>query len=127
MWATECKRRESKMGSNSEFVEFILGQIENAGEITYRKMFGEYALYANGKIMALVCDDQLYLKPTRAGRAYITNPVEAPPYPGAKPYFLIEDQLEDKDWLSALIRVTVEELPEPKVKSKKKKAKRETK
>jgi len=113
------------MGSNIEFVEFIVDQIENAGEITYKKMFGEYALYCDGKIMALVCDDQLFIKPTKAGRAYITNLVEAPPYPGAKPYFLLEEQLENRDWISNLVRITVKELPEPKPKSKKKKTRTE--
>lgn len=115
------------MASDLGFVEFVVWQIENAGEITYKKMFGEYALYSDGKIMALVCDDQLFIKPTKAGRAYIANLVEVPPYPGAKPYFLIDDQLENKDWISNLIRITVEELPEPKPKSKKKKTRRESK
>ena len=108
------------MGSDIEFVKFIVDQMENAGKITYKKMFGEYALYCDGKIMALVCNDQLFMKPTKAGRAYIINPVETPPYPGAKPYFLIEDQIENRDWISSLVRVTVEELPEPRAKKKKK-------
>ena len=115
------------MASDLGFVEFVVEQIENAGEITYKKMFGEYALYSDGKIMALICDDQLFIKPTKAGRVYIANLVESPPYPGAKPYFLIEDQLENRDWISNLIRITVEELPEPKPKSKKKKTRRKVK
>jgi TfoX/Sxy family transcriptional regulator of competence genes len=109
------------MASDLGFVEFVVEQIENAGEITYKKMFGEYALYSDDKIMALVCDNQLFIKPTEAGRAYIENPVESPPYTGAKPYFLIQDQLENRDWISNLIRISVEELPAPKPKSKKKK------
>ena len=107
------------MGSDIEFVNFVVDQIENAGEITYRKMFGEYALYCDGKVMALICDDRLYIKPTEAGRAYITNLTEAPPYPGAKPYFLIEDELEDSEWISSLVKITTAELPEPKPKKKK--------
>jgi TfoX/Sxy family transcriptional regulator of competence genes len=113
------------MASNLGFVEFVIEQMENAGVITYRKMFGEYALYCDGKIMALICDNQLFIKPTKAGRAYISNIIEAPPYPGAKPYFLIEDQLENKDWISNLVKITAEELPEPKPKSKKKKKRRD--
>ena len=109
------------MSSDLGFVEFVVEQIENAGEISYKKMFGEYALYSDGKIMALVCNDQLFIKPTKAGRAYIKNLVEAPPYPGAKPYFLIDSELENRDWISNLIRITVKELPVPKPKSKKKK------
>ncbi|MCD4775212.1 MAG: TfoX/Sxy family protein [Candidatus Aegiribacteria sp.] len=109
------------MSSDLGFVEFVVDQIENAGEITYKKMFGEYALYSDGKIMALVCDDQLFIKPTEAGRLFIKDVIEAPPYPGARLYFLIDDKLEDRDWISNLVRVTVKELPEPKSKKKKRK------
>lgn len=116
------------MSSSQSFVEFILEQIENAGTVTYRKMFGEYAIYGDGKVVALVCDDQLFVKPTVAGRAFIEESgavTEAPAYPGAKNSFLIEDRLEDRAWLSGLIRITRDELPAPKPKKpKKKKAKR---
>jgi TfoX/Sxy family transcriptional regulator of competence genes len=104
------------MASDLSFIDFVIEQIENAGEITYKKMFGEYGLYSDGKIIALVCDNQLFVKPTKAGRTYIENVIESPPYPGAKPYFLIEDQLENRGWISELIRITVDELPEPKPK-----------
>ena len=115
------------MASDLSFVEFIVDQIENAGEITYRKMFGEYALYSDGKVVALICDNQLFIKPTKAGRSFIDNLVEAPPYPGAKMYFLIDDRIEDKEWLSTLIKLTAEELPAPKPKSMKKKIRAVTK
>ncbi len=84
-------------------------------------MFGEYALYSKGKVVALICDDQLFVKPTVAGRAFIGDVVEAPPYPGAKLSFLIQDKIEDGDWLTQLITLTEEELPKPKPKKKKKK------
>jgi len=109
------------MASDQAFVDFVLDQIENAGEITVKKMFGEYGIYSNGKIFALVCDNKLFIKPTISGRAFIKEVVEAPPYPGAKPSFLIEDKIEDRDWLSELIRISLKELPEPKPKKKKKK------
>lgn len=102
-------------------MDFVVEQIENAGEITARKMFGEYGLYSDGTIVALICENQLFIKPTEAGRAWIGNVVEAPPYPGAKPYFLIEDQLEDREWLGHLVRVTVQDLPSVKPKSKRRK------
>ncbi len=108
------------MASDLEFVQFIVEQIENAGEIAYTKMFGEYAIYCNGKVVALVCDNQLFVKPTNAGRAFIGEAVEAPAYPGARPSFLIEDQIEDRAWLSHLIRVTEPELSMPKARKKKK-------
>ncbi len=106
------------MGSRLDFVEFVVDQIENAGEITFRKMFGEFALYSDGKVVALICDNKLFIKPTSTGRTYIGDVVEAPPYPGAKMYFLIEDQLEDSGWLSELVRITAKELPKPKPKTK---------
>ena len=109
------------MASDKSFVEFIVDQIENAGQITYKKMFGEYAVYCNGKVVALVCDNQLFVKPTIAGRAYIGNVIEAPPYEGAKTSFLIDDRVEDREWISNLIRITYKELPEQIIKRKKKK------
>ena len=109
------------MASDQEFVDFVLDQIENAGEITAKKMFGEYGIFSNGKIFALVCDNKLFIKPTRSGRAFIKDVVEAPPYPGAKPSFLIEDKIEDREWLSELVRISLKELPEPKPKKRKKK------
>ena len=108
------------MATNKEFVDFVLDQIEDAGEITAKKMFGEYGLFSNKKIFALICDNKLFIKPTEAGRAFINNVVEAPAYPGAKLSFLIEDKLEDREWISHLVRITLEELPEPKLKKKKK-------
>lgn len=106
------------MASDLEFVTFVIDQIVNQGEISYRKMFGEYALYCKGKVVALICDNQLYIKPTEAGKSFIGQVIEAPAYPGAKPSFLIEEQLEDSDWLSQLIYLTEKELPTPKPKKK---------
>ena len=111
------------MASDQDFVDFIVDQLKNAGDITSRKMFGEYAIYCDGKVTALVCDNQLFVKPTEAGRSFIGEVVEAPPYPGAKMSFLIEDGFEDRDWISDLVRITAKELPEPKPKKKKKKTK----
>ena len=109
------------MTSDQDFVDFIVEQMENAGLITYRKMFGEYGLYSNGKIVALICDNQLFVKPTQSGRDFIGDVDEAPPYPGARDYFLIDDKFEDREWISELIRITAAELPTPKPKTKKSK------
>ena len=108
------------MASDQKFVDFAADQIEKAGVITAVKMFGEYAIYSDEKIFGLICDNKLFIKPTVAGRAFIGKVIEAPAYPGAKPSFLIEDALEDRTWLSELVRVTVKELPMPKPKKKKK-------
>ena len=108
------------MASDQEFVDFVLDQIENAGEITAKKMFGEYGIYADGKLFALICDNKLFVKPTKSGREFIGDVVESPPYEGAKPSFLIEEKIEDREWISELIRVTVKDLPMPKPKKRKK-------
>ena len=107
------------MATDQEFMEFLADQMAGAGDVSYRKMFGEYAVYCGGKVVALVCDNQLFVKPTAAGRAYVGTPVEAPAYPGAKNSFLIEDAFEDREWISELIRITAKDLPAPKPKKPK--------
>jgi TfoX/Sxy family transcriptional regulator of competence genes len=114
------------MASDLDFVEFVVDQIQNAGAITCRPMFGGHTLYCEGKVVALICDNQLFVKPTKAGKLFIGSVVEAPAYPGAKLSFLIEEQLEDKDWISKLISLTEKELPLPKPKKKSKKSGKNT-
>jgi TfoX/Sxy family transcriptional regulator of competence genes len=110
------------MSSKQETVDLILKQMAAAGEVSARKMFGEYGIYCDGKMVASVCDDQLFVKPTVAGRAFIGRVTEASPYPGAKPSLLIEaKQYGDFKWLSELIRITAQELPLPQKKDNKKK------
>ena len=109
------------MASDKDFIDFVVDQVQNAGAITCRPMFGGHTLYCEGKVVALICDNQLFVKPTNAGQVFIGDVVEAPPYEGAKPFFLIEDQLEDEEWISRLISLTEKELPVPKPKKKSKK------
>ena len=104
------------MATRQSTVDYFFDQAASLRNLHARKMFGEYAVYCDGKVVALVTDDALFVKPTDAGRAFIGRPAEAPPYPGAKPYFAIEDKLDDQRWLSALIRATADELPPPKPK-----------
>ena len=108
------------MATDKKFVEFVVDQIEKMGTITAKSMFGEYGVFSDGKIFGLVCVNKLFIKPTEGGRAFIKTVVEAPPYPGAKNCFLIEEKLEDRKWLSNLVRITVKELPDPKPRKKKK-------
>lgn len=104
------------MASDKGFVDFVLEQLEGIPGLSARKMFGEYAVYAGGKVVALICDNRLFIKPTAEGRVFIGEPVEAPPYPGAKPSFVIEEGLEDREWLAELVRITERALPLPKKK-----------
>ena len=105
------------MASAQSTVDFIVDQLGGTGVVTAKKMFGEYGLYLDSKLAALVCDNQLFIKPTAAGRQFIGTPTEAPPYPGAKPYFLISGELwDDGVWMSQLVKITAAELPLPKKK-----------
>jgi TfoX/Sxy family transcriptional regulator of competence genes len=106
------------MATDLDFMEFLAEQMQDAGTIRWRKMFGEYAVYCDGKVVALVCDNRLFVKVTDAGRAFIGEPVEAPAYPGARPSFLIEGEFEDREWLSNLVRLTCDALPKPLPKKK---------
>jgi TfoX/Sxy family transcriptional regulator of competence genes len=114
------------MGSDQDFVEYVVENIDHRGRLTYRKMFGEYALYWDDTIVAMVCDNQLFVKPTEAGRTFFGDVVEAPPYPGAKPAFLVEERLEDTGWITELLRITAMELPPPKKKKPKTQRKQNT-
>jgi TfoX/Sxy family transcriptional regulator of competence genes len=107
------------MASDLSFVEYVRDQISAAGAVSFRKMFGEYALYCDGKVVGLVCDNQLFVKPTASGRASLGKVTEGPPYPGAKPYLLIGDELEDTPVITKLIQLTTSELPLPKPKKTK--------
>ncbi|MES2130289.1 MAG: TfoX/Sxy family protein [Pseudomonadota bacterium] len=105
------------MASQQSTVDFLVDQMGAAGAVSGKKMFGEYGIYCDGKMVALVCDDQLFVKPSEPGRAYIGTPVEASPYPGAKPCFLIDGgQWDDQAWLAELVRLTTRALPAPKKK-----------
>jgi TfoX/Sxy family transcriptional regulator of competence genes len=105
------------MATKQSTIDFLLEQIETAGEASAKKMFGEYGIFLGDKMAAMVCDGQLFVKPTAAGRELIGVPVEASPYPGAKPCFLISgDRWEERAWLSRLLQVTAAELPAPKKK-----------
>ena len=92
-------------------------------DVSFRKMFGEYALYYKGKVIALICDNQFFLKPTESGKDLLGNPLMAPPYKGAKDYFLIEN-IEDSQFIVDLITITYRELPEAKMRNKNDKYKR---
>ena len=107
------------MSSSQDFADYVVEQLAELELISYRKMFGEYALYFDSKVVALICDNQLYIKPTEVGRGFIKDLTEAPPYPGAKDYFLVQEHLDDRDWLQELLVITAQELPVPKPRKKK--------
>jgi TfoX/Sxy family transcriptional regulator of competence genes len=110
------------MATEASFAEYVCDQLSDAGGISARKMFGEYGIYRHGKIVALACDNQLFVKPTPAGEAVLGKPTWGPPYPGAKPFFNVSDLLDDTETLVRLIEATDAALPAPKKKVPKKKA-----
>lgn len=106
------------MASDLRYVQHVCDQVRDAGDVSYKKMFGEYAIYVGGKLVALVCDNQLFVKPTEAGRRLIGTPTEGAPYPGAKPHLILDEHLDDSALLSEVFRVTEAALPAPKPKKR---------
>jgi DNA transformation protein and related proteins len=105
------------MATQQSTIDFLLDQLADAGEMRARKMFGEYALYCDNKVVGLVCDDQLYVKITDQGREYAGKYYEeGKAYLGAKPSMKIDEgRVEDREWLCALIRLTADNLPALKI------------
>jgi len=104
------------MASSSDTVQYIVDQVGLGRRLSSKKMFGEVALYLDEKIVALVCDDQLFLKPTDQAQAFLGKVRLAPPYPGAKDYFLLTDEIDDPDRLKDVVLITAAALPVPKPK-----------
>ena len=107
------------MATDKEMIDFLLDQLADLPGVRARKMFGEYALYFQEKVVALVCDNQVFVKITPAGREYLADRYEEGfAYPGAKPSMLIgsADDMEDAERLQELIRITAASLPAPKPK-----------
>lgn len=100
------------MASEQSLVDYILDQLISLN-VRARKMFGEYALYCDDKVVALICDNKLYIKITAEGKKFVGQEyLEGYAYQGAKASMVIdEDRIEDSDWLCELIRITVDNLP----------------
>jgi len=109
------------MATQQSIVDYILDQLSGL-EVRARKMFGEYALYCDDKVVALVTDDTLFIKITPAGRAYAGAQFrEGRAYPGAKAAMLVnEEMIEDREWLKGLVRLTADALPIPRPKARRK-------
>ena len=107
------------MATDADFADYVREQAAAAGDVVLKKMFGEYGVYVDGVIVALACDNQLFLKPTPATAARLADAPMAPPYPGAKPHAVIDEWLDDPETLAALLRDTKNALPPPKPKKPK--------
>lgn len=108
------------MTSKQATVDYILDQLSEAGFMRARKMFGDYAIYCNEKVVGLICEDQFFVKYTDAGKEYAKGRYfEGLAYPGAKPSMNVSDAIDDREFLTELIRLTAASLPMPKAKKKK--------
>ena len=104
------------MASSLSYVEFLMEQLSGAGTITFRRMFGEYGLYCDGKYFACVCDDRLLVKITPAGEALLPDCPRGVPYEGGGEMLLPD--VEDRETLTALTRAICAALPEKKPRKK---------
>ena len=106
------------MASSKEYLEFILGQLYELEEVSYRAMMGEFILYYKGKIVGGIYDDRLLVKPAKSAISYMPNAVHELPYEGAKEMLLVDD-VDDEDYLTGLFDAMYDELPNPKPKKNK--------
>lgn len=106
------------MATSAEFAGYIGDQLASLERITVKKMFGEYGVWLEEKYVGCICDDQLFVKDTPAGRAFAPALELAPPYEGAGNALLVADP-EDADFVTELIRLTYAALPRPRKKKPK--------
>jgi TfoX/Sxy family transcriptional regulator of competence genes len=104
------------MATEKETVAWILDQLAPL-DVRSKAMFGEYALYCDEKVVAFICDDTLFVKPSPVANDFLDDSHLAPPYPGAKGYYAVpSDRVEEREWLQDFIERTAEVLPAPKPK-----------
>ena len=106
------------MASSKEYLQFILGQLAELEEISYRAMMGEFIIYYRGKIVGGIYDDRLLVKPVKAALSYLWEASYELPYEGAKEMLLV-DEIDNKEFLTGLFNAMYEDLPSPKPKKKK--------
>lgn len=103
------------MASTKEYLDFILGQLSNLEEITYRAMMKEYILYYREKIVGGIYDDRLLVKPAETAIRYMPKVRYELPYDGTKEMLLVEE-VDNREFLEGLFQVMYDELPNPKKK-----------
>lgn len=103
------------MASGKEYLDFILDQLSDLEEVTYRAMMGEYILYYRGKIIGGIYDDRFLVKPVKAAQSLLPDAPMELPYEGAKPMILVED-VDNRALLCALVQAMYAQLPKQKKK-----------
>ena len=102
------------MATDLDFIHYAAEQIALGERLSQKKMFGEYALYVDGKVVAFACDNSLFVKPSAAADTLAPGLPRRPPYPGAKHYPVADELLDDSDRLRRLILETAALMPAPK-------------
>ncbi|MGN2251133.1 TfoX/Sxy family protein [Frateuria edaphi] len=108
------------MATDLSFIDYVIEQAALDERITFKRMFGEYGIYIDGKVVAFACDNSLFVKAANATAELTANLPRRPPYPGAKPYPVADELLDDSDQLQALLLATAGAMPEPKPKKPRK-------
>ena len=103
------------MASSKEYLDFILEQVSELDNISYKAMMGEFIIYYKGKIIGGIYDDRLLVKPMQSAINYMPNAVYELPYDGAKEMLLVDD-VDNKEFLTGLFNSMYDELPAPKPK-----------
>lgn len=103
------------MASKKEYLDFILDQLSELEEITYRSMMGEYIIYYRGKVVGGIYDDRFLVKPTKSAVAMMPDAGIELPYEGAKGMLLVDD-VENREFMNELLEAIYAELPAPKKK-----------
>ena len=102
------------MATDQAFIAYVAEQAQLGASLTFKKMFGEYGVYLDGKVIAFACDNSLFVKATEATDEITRGLPRRPPYPGAKPYPVADELLDDSDALKSLLTQTADGLPAPK-------------
>lgn len=106
------------MSSSKEYVEYVLEQLSDAGDVSARAMMGEYVVYYRDKVVGGIYDDRFLVKPTESAKALMPNAEWQLPYEGAKEMLLV-DVLDDRAAMAELMRAMYPELPARKPRKKK--------
>lgn len=105
------------MASSKEYLEFVMGQLSDLDEVSYRAMMGEFIIYYRGKIVGGIYDDRFLVKPVKTAIELMPNAACELPYEGAKEMLLV-DTVDDEAFLVKLLTAMYDELPAPKKRSR---------
>lgn len=107
------------MATTVDFIEYVCDQIQNTGNIRYKKMFGEYMVYVNDKPVLLVCDNTVYIKKLECIETQMTDAQTGIPYEGAKEHYVLD--IDDMDFCKEIVRILEVNTPLPKPRKRKQK------